>query len=632
MTHARPAAEHSREPWWHLHGGRGLAFQRWLAGIGADDAQGRIGDFTATPRLIPISALAVVIGVVSAFVALGLLRLIGAITNLLFLGRFNTSITPIQFNTIGFGVFFVPIAGGILVGLIARYGSQKIRGHGIPEATEAILMNGSKVEPKVAVLKPISTAISIGSGGPFGAEGVIIMTGGAFGSLIAQAFHLTSAERKTLLVAGAAGGLSAVFATPLTAIVLAVEVLLFEFKPRSLIPVALASAVAALVRHNLLGPGPIFPAPPHAGYIGYAGFAGCVAIGLSAGAVAFLLNVSVRRSEGLYHRLPVHWMWWPAIGGAIAGAVALWFPEALGPGYDNIARLLAGDISTRLVIGVLVLKSLVWVAMLGSETSGGTLAPILMIGCALGAAEAHVLPFEGAGFWPLVAMGAVLAGTLRAPLTGIILALEVTHDVNSLLPVTAAVAIAYGLSVLTLRRSMLTQKIAERGFHSGSEYQVDPLAVVLVREVMRTNIAALPATATIAELAAALRSDHERTGQRLYPIVDADGQLQGVISRTNLQALARHSTDAGDRVACAMQSKPVVAFSDEPLSSVAYRMAQTGFTRMPVVERVAPARLMGMVSLTDLLAARSRTLDEERTRERVLRIRLFRPTRARTPL
>ncbi|MCZ2109410.1 MAG: chloride channel protein [Dehalococcoidia bacterium] len=604
-------------------------FRRLAAGIGANEAEGRLGDFTTTPRVITISALAIGIGVFSAFVALALLRLIGLFTNLFFFHRINTTVSPIANNDIGPFVLVVPVIGGIVVGFMARYGSDKIRGHGIPEAIEAILMNGSRVQPRVAFWKPLSSAIAIGSGGPFGAEGPIIMTGGAFGSIFAQFLHLTSAERKTLLVAGAAAGMSATFAAPVASVLLAVELLLFEWKPRSLIPVALASGVAALIRHDLLGAAPIFPVPEHAAFIGVVGLLGCVVIGLSAGVASLAMTEAVYAMEDAFHRLPIHWMWWPAIGGLAVGIAGLFFPEALGVGYNNIGDLLGGDTSMRLIIGVLLVKSVIWAVALGSGTSGGVLAPLLMVGCALGGLEAHILPAEGAGFWSLIAMGAILGGTMRAPLTGVVFALELTHDVNAMLPLLVAVMIAHGFTVLTLQRSILTEKISRRGYHIGSEYAVDPLEITLVKEVMRTNIAAFPATTTIGELGQSLRSDHQRTGQRLYPVVDNDGRLCGVISRTHLQLLVDQSKngDAARPVGGVLEGQPIVAFPDEPLRTVVYRMAETGITRMPVVSRQDHCELHGMVALTDLLKARGRTLNEERQRERVLRTRMFLPAR-----
>ncbi|HEY5068257.1 MAG TPA: chloride channel protein, partial [Candidatus Acidoferrum sp.] len=292
-----------------------------------------LGDFTTTRRVIPISALAMVIGLLCAFVALALLRLIGLFTNLFYFGRWNTSLVSPAGNHLGIFSVLVPVAGALIIGVMARYGSERIRGHGIPEAIESILLNGSRIEPKIALLKPISSAISIGSGGPFGAEGPIIMTGGAVGSMVAQLFHLTSAERKTLLVAGAAGGMSATFAAPVAAVLLAVELLLFEWKPRSLIPVALASAVAAVARRYLLGFGPLFPVPTHPLFIGPMGLLGCALVGLLAGGLSALLTVSVYAAEDAFQRLPIHWMWWPALGGLTIGLGGLIFPQALGVGY-----------------------------------------------------------------------------------------------------------------------------------------------------------------------------------------------------------------------------------------------------------------------------------------------------------
>ena len=377
------------------------------AGISKQDRNSELGDFTTTWRVVPISLLAMVIGVLCAFVALALLRLIGLFTNLFYFGRWSTTMVSPVGNHLGVYGVFVPIVGALFIGVMARYGSERIRGHGIPEAIESILLNGSRIEPKVAILKPISSAISIGSGGPFGAEGPIIMTGGAFGSMIAQLFHLTSAERKTLLVAGAAGGMSATFASPVAAVLLAVELLLFEWKPRSLIPVALSSAVAAVVRKHLLGLGPLFPVPAHPLFIGSKGLLGCALVGLLAGVLSALLTISVYAAEDAFQRLKIHWMWWPAIGGLAIGLGGLAFPQALGVGYDTIAALLQESGTTRVILGVLLVKWFIWAVSLGSGTSGGVLAPLLMMGGALGGLEAMFLPNEGIGFWPLISMGAM---------------------------------------------------------------------------------------------------------------------------------------------------------------------------------------------------------------------------------
>ena len=579
-----------------------------------------LGDFTATPRLLTISVFATVIGVVSAYVALVLLRLIGLFTNLFFFQRFSTSPASPADHTLGPFVVLVPIAGAIIIGLMARYGSERIRGHGIPEAIEAILINGSRVEPRVAILKPLSSAISIGSGGPFGAEGPIIMTGGAVGSLIAQFFHLTSTERKTLLVAGAAAGMSATFAAPMAAVLLSVELLLFEWKPRSLVPVALASAAAAATRRYIIGLGPLFPVPAHPVFIGPQGLVGCVVAGVLAGVLSALLTQAVYAAEDAFQHLPIHWMWWPAIGGLVIGLGGLVFPQALGVGYDTIGALLQGDVASRVIIGVLVVKSIIWSVSLGSGTSGGVLAPLLMMGGALGGVESWMLPSEGAGFWPLVSMGAILGGTMRSPLTGVVFALELTHDVNMMLPLLVAVTIAHAFTVLTLRRSILTEKVARRGYHLSREYAIDPLEILFVREVMRTNVAALPADAQADALSGSMRSDHPGR-QRLYPVVDEQRKLVGVVTRNDLQrSIETAGPSASAPLALVLRASPIVAHPDENLRVVVYRMAETGLTRFPVVER--DGRLVGMIALTDLLKARSLNLDAERRRERVLGARI----------
>ena len=443
------------------------------------------------------------------------------------------------------------------------------------------------------------------------------MTGGAVGSLIAQFFHLTSAERKTLLVAGAAAGMSATFAAPLAAVLLAVELLLFEWKPRSLIPVALASATAAAMRRYIIGLGPLFPVPAHPAFIGPQGLLGCVLAGLLAGVLSALLTQAVYAAEDAFHHLPIHWMWWPAIGGLVIGVGGWMFPQALGVGYDVIGDLLRGDVGGRVILGVLIVKSVIWSVSLGSGTSGGVLAPLLMMGGALGGVEAWFLPAEGLGFWPLVSMGAILGGTMRSPLTGVVFALELTHDINMVLPLLVAVTIAHGFTVLTLRRSILTEKIARRGYHLSREYAVDPLEILFVGEVMRTSVAALPAGAPYDTLRHSLHGDSSRGRQRLYPVIGDAQELVGVVTRGDLQAVADATPqDAAAPLAAILKTRPIVAYPDESLRMIVYRMAETGLTRFPVVDRER-RRLIGMIALTDLLKARALNLDAEQRRERV---------------
>jgi H+/Cl- antiporter ClcA len=523
------------------------------------DTAGTLGDFTATPRLLWIAALAIVIGVIAAFVAKTLLALIAFFTNLFFFHRLSlTPASPAQ-HTLGWLAIGVPVVGALIIGLMARYGSDRIRGHGIPEAIEAILINGSRVQPKVAILKPLSSAISIGSGGPFGAEGPIIMTGGAIGSVIAQCFHLTSVERKTLLVAGAAAGMSATFAAPVASVLLAVELLLFEWKPRSFVPVAMASAAALVARRYIMGLGPMFVVAPHSSFIGPLGLVGCVLCGLAAGALSALLTSAVYAAEDAFAHLPIHWMWWPAIGGLAIGIGGWFFPQALGVGFDTIADLLRGDAAGKLIIGILVVKALIWSISLGSGTSGGVLAPLLLMGGALGAAESSILPNLGPGFWPLVSMGAILGGTMRSPFTGIVFLVELTHDVNMLLPLLVAVTIAHTLTVLALKRSILTEKLARRGYHLSREYAIDPLEIFFVRDVMQRT-----------------------TSDEILPKTEA------------------------------------VAYPDEPLRIIVQRMARTGCTEFPVADRSDTRRLIGSVSLAELLKARSLDLEAEHRRERTM--------------
>ena len=585
-----------------------------------------LGDFTATTRVVPLSLLAIGIGILSSFVAWALLRLIAFFTNVFYYGRASTALVSPAGNHLGWFAILVPIAGGLIIGLMARYGSERIRGHGIPEAIESILINGSKEQPRLAVLKPLSAAISIGSGGPFGAEGPIIMTGGAFGSVISQLFHLTAAERKTLLVAGAAAGMSATFATPIAAVLLAVELLLFEWKPRSAIPVALASATAGAARRYILGLGPLFPVPQHAIFIGPHGLAGCVLAGLLAGGLSSLLTMGVYAAEDSFAKLPIHWKWWPAIGGLAVGLGGMIFPQALGVGYDTIQSLLQGDVPQAVIAGVLLVKSAIWIISLGSGTSGGVLAPLLMMGAALGGVEASFLPNEGAGFWPLISMGAILGGTMRAPFTAILFALELTHDINVLLPLLVAAMLAHLTTVLLLKRSILTEKVARRGFHITREYATDPLEILFVREVMRTRLVALPAEATRDDMRNTLVRVDTHRGQHLYPVVDRERRIQGVITRKDLRNIA---DSAGTRASLGeVLRDPVIAHPDEPLRAVVFRMAETGLTHLPVVGD--GGQLAGMISIHDLLLARVRNLNEERHRERSLQVRLPFGTRSQT--
>jgi H+/Cl- antiporter ClcA len=593
------------------------------------------GDFTADVRLLWLSALAVPTGAICALVAVLLQRLIGLFTNLFYYGSFTIPtelVSPVQGATaLGLWAVFIPVAGGLIIGLMARYGSERIRGHGIPEAMEAILIGQSRMQPKVAVLKPLSSAISIGSGGPFGAEGPIIMTGGAFGSIFAQIFHMSSAERKTLLVAGAAGGMSATFGTPIAAVLLAVELLLFELKPRSLVPVALASATAAMMRalfSNVpllsIGTDPLFPTAAHA-FLGFEGLLSAAVVGLLAGGLALSLTLAVYAAEDAFLRLPIHWMWWPAIGGLAVGIGGYFEPRGLGVGYDIIEELIQGTLPGDAVIRLMVFKSLMWAIALGSGTSGGVLAPLLIMGGCLGALEAQFLP-GAPGIWPLVSMAAVMGGTMRSPLTGTLFALELTHDTNLLLPLLIAAVVAHAFTVLLMRRSILTEKVARRGHHISREYSVDPLEVLSVAQVMTTDVVTIPAATPVRELLGKYFFHGQRRHQG-FPVVDTAGNLLGMLTRSNLLehwiAALRSPSEQADLDTMnpiiaydLLDRNPITAYPEESCRTAAERMAQTGVGRLLVVAPDNPHRLLGIVTRSDLLKGRTRYLEEEAKRER----------------
>jgi H+/Cl- antiporter ClcA/predicted transcriptional regulator len=592
----------------------------------------RLGDFSLEPRVLVITGLALAIGGLSALVAWCLLRLIGLITNLVFYHRAATGlVAPGAHHHNPILVLVAPVVGGLVIGVMARFGSEKIRGHGMPEAIEAILTGGSKVQPRVAALKPISAAIAIGTGGPFGAEGPIIMTGGAFGSLIAQFLELTADERKTLLVAGAAGGMAATFNAPLASILLATELLLFEWRPRSYLPVAAAVAVATIVRAPLLGSHPVFGVPDVTLHLNAGVYALCLAAGCTGAGLAVAATALVYAAEDAFHRLPIHWMWWPAIGGLVIGIGGLFEPRALGVGYDVIHALLLGHAAMSLIIGILVVKTLIWSLSLGSGTSGGVLAPVFMIGGALGALEAHVFPTVAPGFWSLMGLAAVVGGVMRSPLTGIVFSMELTHEWSALLPLTISASAAFGVSTLVLKRSVLTEKIARRGMHLTREYTIDPLEVLFVRDVMETDIVMFRAGTPLREAAASFVEGHRQLRdaqhrQRLYPVLDDDDRLLGLLTRRDmLDAALSNGRAVGATVEEIMIGDPVVGYADVTLREMANVMAEHSVTRVPVVDRADPKRLIGFVTLPDLLHARRIDLEEERVSERIFHVRQFVP-------
>lgn len=602
-----------------------------------------LGDFSVTPGVWVPLVLSLFVGAVSAGVALGLLDLIGLFTHLFYYGQVDDSLVQPSIHRLGWLSIFIPLGGGLIIGALAYWGSERIRGHGIPEAMETILVGGSTVEPRLAILKPLSSAVSIGTGGPFGAEGPIILTGGAFGSVIAQFFHLSASQRRTLLVAGACGGMAAVFGTPVAATLFGIELLVFEWKPRSMVPIAMAVTVAETIRgvfasNHLLSPAPLFPVPPHGAFPSI-DIAAAALVGLAGGLMAWVLTVAVYGAEDAFKRLPIHWAWWPAIGGLVIGAGGLIDPRALGVGYASINAELGGRIALGGLATLLVVKLVIWSISLGSGTSGGILAPLLIMGAAMGGLMSPVLPGGSAATWALMGMAATLAGVTRSPFTAIVFAFELTHDTGSLLPLLAACAVAHLASTLVLKRSILTEKVARRGFHVVREYQVEPLEAVFVREAMITDVLVVEPDEPLRNLREQLIETPSLRRQRLYPVVGTDSDpgrdgvgpgsdgvgtgrvMTGVVLLSDLTRPAPdHAHDAvGPLAGDVARTSVVVARPDETLRAVADRMAEHAVGALPVVGHGSTDRLVGIITEFDLLKARQRQLVEERHRERVLR-------------
>jgi chloride channel protein, CIC family len=576
-------------------------------------------DFTADRRLLVLSAMAVVTGSFGAGAAWVLLKLIALVTNFTYFHVYSTATSYLSHARLGPASILIPVIGGLIVGLMARYGSQKIRGHGIPEALEAILIGQSRIEPKIAVLKPLSSAIAIGTGGPFGAEGPIIMTGGALGSLFAQFFHLSSAERKTLLVAGAAAGMTAIFGTPVAAVLLAIEVMLFEWKPRSFVPVVVSAVVAVAWRPWLVGAWPLFP---HFGIpaMPWWGLALCAGVGVVAGLQSAITTGGLYWVEELFEKLPIHWMWWPALAGIVVGIGGLIDPAALGVGYDNIQALIGGTVSIHAATALLLVKAVIWVIALASGTSGGTLAPLLMMGGAVGALEAHILPFGDAGFWALIAMAAVLGGTLRCPLTATVFAIELTGDLHVMPAVLVACVASFAVTVLIMRRSILTERLARRGRHLTYEYTVDPFEVMRVSEIMTQPVDTLPARMSTEEALAFFDTENGVKRHKSYPVVDETGQVVSMVSRADVLRWSREGWTKGQT----LEERPdvgevFVGYTDELVGHLADRMASADVGRVPIVDR-ATGKLAGLLARRDLLRVRAHAARLERERARPLAI------------
>ncbi len=563
-----------------------------------------------------VSGIALCIGIAGAFIAAALLYLIGFFTNLFYYGRLSFSFVSPSANELGFLAVAVPVFGGVVIGLMARYGSERIRGHGIPEALESILINRSRIEPKVTVLKPVSTAISIGSGGPFGAEGPIIMTGGSFGSVLGQTLKVTAPERRTFLVAGAAAGMAATFNTPVAAVLLAVELLLFEWRPRSLIPVGIASIAATVVRWTVLGSSPLFPVPP-APPSDWVTVLSAVAVGLIAGFASTALTYAVYAAEDAFRKIPIHWMWWPALGGLVVGLGGLVAPRALGVGYDTIDLLLLGKLAAGAAATLLVVKAVIWSVALGSGTSGGVLAPLLMIGGALGSLEALFLPSGVVPLLAAISMGAMLGGVMRSPFTGVVFTLELTRSVNLLPPLLVAALVADFVTVFTMKRSILTEKVARRGVHVSREYQVDVLEQIQVSRVMNSDFEPVRRDTPIRDFLAKVSRDGVRPG---YPVIDESGRMVDYLSMSDVKKLMKGTDGSGLTVGELSSHPTVFAYPAEPSRLAADRLAETDADSLPVVDPSDEGKVLGIFSREDAFRARVLWFKEENLAERHLSV------------
>jgi CIC family chloride channel protein len=573
-------------------------------------------------RMLLVSFLAAGIGLVAGIVAFALYKLIGLFTNLFFFHRWSTDFTSAQHNHLGWTVIFIPVIGGLIVGVMAKYGTSKIKGHGIPEAMEAVLFNRSRIAPRVAILKPISAAIAIGTGGPFGAEGPIIQTGGAIGSLVGQAFHTTAVERKVLLACGAAAGMSATFNTPIAGVILAIELLLFEFKSRSFIPLVIASTLATAVHMQLLGLGPMFQVSPMDFAIPR-GLPFYLVLGLVCGLAAVGFSKLLYWVEDQFEKLPFDEMWWPAIGALGLGIIGFFVPRVLGVGYDTIGDILNGQLAWKLLLVVMLAKAIALAVSLGSGTSGGLLAPCFMWSAAMGGIFAmvadHFVPGAhlSPGAFALVAMGAVFAAASRATFTFIIFAFEITRDYNSVLPLMLVSVIADGIAMLLMPdSSIMTEKLARRGLRVHQDYETDVLSQARVADTMEQELPAISAGTTVGVLAARIaQHDPAVARHEALLILDDAGKLSGIITRGDLLRAFDKDSSGAMTVQEAGSTRLVVTHPDELVSEAAAKMLRNDIGRLPVVDRADHRKVVGYLGRGGVMAARLRRFQDEHVRE-----------------
>jgi len=586
------------------------------------DPKGPLFHEPAQFRIVLISFLAAGIGLVAGVVAYALYKLIGLFTNLFFFHRWSAAFVGVQSHHLGAWVILVPVIGGLIVGVMAKYGTSKIKGHGIPEAMEAVLTNRSRIAPRVALLKPISAAIAIGTGGPFGAEGPIIQTGGAIGSLVGQILHTTAVERKTLLACGAAAGMSATFNTPIAGVILAIELLLFEFKSRSFIPLVIASTLATAVHMELLGPGPMFQvAAMNFGIPRALPF--YLVLGLVSGLAAVALSKALYWVEDSFEKLPVDELWWPAIGALALGIIGFFVPRVFGVGYDTIGDILNGQLAWKLLLIVMLAKFAALVISLGSGTSGGLLAPTFLWSAAMGGLfaivsnqvfpAAHLSP----GAFALVAMGAVFGAASRATFAFNIFAFEITRDYNSVLPLMLVAVIADGIAMLFMpHSSIMTEKLARRGLRVHQEYEADALTQATVGETMDKEAPVIAADAKVGTLAERIaRHDPAVARHQALLILDDSSRLAGIITRGDVVRALNKDPSGAMTVQEAGSTHLVVAYPDELVSEAAAKLLRFDIGRLPVVDRADERKVVGYLGRGAILAARLRRFQDEHVLE-----------------
>lgn len=563
-------------------------------------------------RVVRLSGFAIALALAAGVVAQVLTGLIACVTNLAFYGRWSFEAVSPWEHRLGPLVVLVPVIGGLIVGVMARFGSKAIRGHGIPEAMEQVLTNQSRIPARMTVLKPLSAAICIGTGGPFGAEGPIIATGGALGSLLGQYLHVSASERKALLASGAAAGMAATFGSPVSAVLLAVELLLFEYRPSSLIPCALAAATANGVRLAVVGGAPVFPMPDLT-QPSDAALALYVVLGGLVGVAAVLVTRAVYAVEDAFERLPLHWMWWPALGGIAVGVVGYFAPRTLGVGYRNIEDIVGGHMLLGTIALLCGLKFISWSISLGSGTSGGTLAPLFTFGGGLGALGGYALHelFPSVGIdlriAALVGMAAMFAGASRALLASVVFAFETTRQPIGLLPLLGGCTAAFMVSLLLMRHSIMTEKIARRGVKALGEYSADFLEQLSVKTCGLREVVVLSADAALGNVQDWLASGVVGTSHQGFPVVDADAKLVGVLTRRDLLGAASRDKPLRELITRA----PVYVTDEASLRLAADCMARERIGRLPILDRES-GRLIGIITRSDLIDANAHRLAEQR--------------------